>query len=74
MKAVIAVLLVLSVSAKLMNMGKWTSDPDSKFAKMSLAEKKQLTGTLIPLRKSSEPDWTGLPSVGAAFPTFDARQ
>lgn len=74
MKAIIAFTLIIAASAVLKDMGTWVADTDSKFAKMTLEEKKQLTGTIIPLRKHKNEDWTGLPSVGANFPTFDARQ
>jgi len=73
MKAIIALTLVIACSAVLKDMGTWTADTDSKWAKMTLEEKRMYTGTIIPLRKQTEENWTGLSSVGANFPTFDAR-
>jgi len=72
MKAIIALTLVIACSAVLKDMGTWTADTDSKWAKMSLEEKRMYTGTIIPLRKQREEDWTGLPEVGGNFPTFNA--
>jgi len=74
MRAIIAITLVIAASAILKDMGTWVADTDSKWAKMSWEEKKMLTGTIIPLRKQVEEDWSGYDKVGANFVTFDARQ
>jgi len=71
-KAILAVTFLLSVSSELINMGTWTSNPDSRIALMPRAEQLNMLGGIIPEFPQAPPSTLQV-DVGALPQDFDPR-